>query len=551
MEETVIDYESVTLGKALRRAAGNWPQQEFLVSGNTRLTFAEVDVKVDHFAQGLLDLGMKRGDHMAVWLTNSVDWVLALFAAARIGMVVIPINTRYRTQELQYILRQSDAKILIMMDKYWDIDFYDMMTQIAPGLSQQDPRCLQMSELPKLRSILLWGDARKPGTLSLMGMLKSKPEAALQAAEFRVQASEPVLICYTSGTTGRPKGAMHSHIVLKQSENVAKACHMKAGETALGHMPFYHVAGLFMVILPAVLRGMRLIIMPEWNVDHALDILEQERCAHFGGIPTHYIDCFDAQKKRPRDLSHIKTSWIGGTAVTPEVVRQARSVLRTPHILASYGMTETTISTTFTQFQDSPEVAEQNKGRLTGDFEAKIVDPRNGSKVPAGEIGELLIRGHIVTLGYYKNPEATQAAFSADGWFKTDDLGFFDKDGYLKITGRIKEMFIVGGSNAYPAEIQQHIETHPAVRQSLVVGVTHDRLGQVGYAFLQLEPGASVTSEEIICFCKGAIADYKVPRYVSFVQNFPMTESGKIKRHVLVEQAEATVAQIRLERASA
>lgn len=538
-----LDLETVTLGRLLRRAAATWPDRPFLIADDRETTFQAFDREVDRLACALLSLGFGKGDHIALWLTNSADWVRMLFAAARIGMVVIPINTRYKASELEYILRQSDARALLMMDTCWGIDFYGILRSVAPEVGQQEAGRLSLAKLPELRAVALWGAATRPGTLAMTDLLRTAvDEAALAQAEGQVSPRDPALICYTSGTTGYPKGAMHSHIVIKQSNNVADALHMESGEAILGHMPFYHVAGLFMAILPAVLRGMTLVVMPSWDADRALDLVQAHAVAQFGGIPTHYVDCFDAQRARPRDLSSVKAAWIGGASVSPEVVRRAREVLGTPYILPSYGMTETTISTTFARFDDPPNVAEENKGKLNGDFEARIVDPASGRTLGVGEIGELRLRGHIVTMGYYNNAEATRDAFTADGWFSTGDLGAFDADGNLKITGRIKEMFIVGGSNAYPAEIQAHLETHPGVRQALVVGVPHARLGQVGYAFVQREPqAAALTETEIIAHCKGAIADYKVPRYVAFVAEFPMTESGKIKRHELVSVAEADV----------
>ncbi|WP_162685515.1 AMP-binding protein [Roseovarius amoyensis] len=520
------------------------PDADFLVTENERITFARFDDEVDRVADGLLAAGFGKGDHVALWITNDPDWVRMLFAAARIGMVVIPINTRYKSGELEYILRQSDARALLMMDTCWGIDYPALLGTVIPDLASQRPGNIRSDALPELRAIFSWGDTSPPGAISINSLLERPANAErVRVAAEAVRPEDPVLICYTSGTTGRPKGAVHSHAVVRQSINVAHAMGMKTGDAVLGHMPFYHVAGLFMGVLPAVIHGMSLIVMRDWNADRALDHIEAEKIAHFGGIPTHFLDCFDAQEKRSRDLSSVRAAWIGGAAVSPEVVRRAREVFSTPHILASYGMTETTISTTFTRYDDPPEIAEANIGKLAGDYEARIVDPSSGATLGAGEIGELQVRGHIVTLGYYKNPEATREAITPEGWFRTGDLGVFDERGYLKITGRIKEMFIVGGSNTYPAEIEAHLETHPAIRQALVVGVPHERLGQVAYAYI-LRSGDAETFDEqaAVDHCRGAIADYKVPRYVRFVDAFPMTESGKIQRHVLASQAEAEVA---------
>lgn len=540
MQDTAQD----SLGGLLRRIASTMPDADFLVADNERITFSRFDDEVDRVADGLLAAGFGKGDHVALWVTNSPDWVRMLFAAARIGMVVIPINTRFKSGELEYILRQSDARALLMMDTCWGIDYPGLLSAVIPDLASQQPGHIRSDALPELRAIFSWGDSTPPAAISMNSLLQRPADAErVRAAAEAVRTEDPVLICYTSGTTGRPKGAMHSHAVIRQSMNVARAMGMKAGDAVLAHMPLYHVAGLFMGVLPAVIHGMSLILMRDWNADRALDLIEAEKVAHFGGIPTHFLDCFDAQEKRPRDLGSVRAAWIGGAAVSSEVVRRAREVFSTPHILASYGMTETMISTTFTRFDDPPEVAEENTGKLSGDYEARIVDQSTGATLGAGEIGELQVRGYIVMLGYYKNPEATAESMTDDGWFRTGDLGTFDERGYLKITGRIKEMFIVGGSNTYPAEIEAHLETHPAIRQAVVVGVAHERLGQVGYAFIRRSDEAAPLDEKaVIAHCRGAIADYKVPLYVQFIEAFPMTESGKIQRHVLVSQAEADFA---------
>lgn len=534
------DPAQLTLGQLLRQTATAMPDADFLVSGDDRISFARFDAEVDRLADGLLAAGFAKGDHVALWITNSPDWVRMLFAAARIGMVAIPINTRYKSGELEYILRQSDARALLMMDTCWGIDYPALLGSVIADLDRQRPGDIRSEALPELRAIFSWQDTTAPAAVPLASLLETPADPdRLRAAAEAVRPEDPVLICYTSGTTGRPKGAMHSHRVIRQSMNVARVMGMQTGDAVLAHMPFYHVAGLFMGVLPAVIHGMSLVVMRDWSADRALDLIESERIAHFGGIPTHYLDCFDAQARRPRDLSSVRAAWIGGAAVSPEVVRRAREVFSTPHILASYGMTENTISTSFTRRDDPPEIAEANTGKLSGDFEARIVDPASGETLGPNQIGELQVRGHIVTMGYYKNPEATREAIDPEGWFRTGDLAVFDERGYLKITGRIKEMFIVGGSNAYPAEIEAHLETHPGIRQALVVGAPHERLGQVGYAFIRrTDDGLPLDEQAVIAHCRGAIADYKVPRHVRFVDAFPMTESGKIQRHVLVSQAE-------------
>jgi fatty-acyl-CoA synthase len=312
-------------------------------------------------------------------------------------------------------------------------------------------------------------------------------------------------------------------------------------DVLLGHMPFFHVAGAFTGIVPVLMLGCSLVTMPQWVPDEALEIIERERVTIFGGIPTHFIDCLDAIRRRPRDVSCLKSAWIGGAPVTPDVAMASKQELGLRALQAVYGMTETTAATVFSEFDAPLEVLCDNKGRPIGEFEVIVADPIRGEALPVGSVGEVRVRGHLVMKGYYKNPAATAEAITPEGWFRTGDLGVFDEQGYLKITGRLKEMFIVGGSNAYPAEIERLLQGIPQVKQAVVVGVPHARLGEVGYAFVQLHEPGSMTAEQLLAVARPTMADYKVPRHVAFVDDFPRTTTGKIQRFVLQRQAREKV----------
>jgi fatty-acyl-CoA synthase len=282
--------------------------------------------------------------------------------------------------------------------------------------------------------------------------------------------------------------------------------------------------------------------MPQWVPDEALDTIERERVTIFGGIPTHFIDCLDAIRRRPRDVSCLKSAWIGGAPVTPDVAMAAKQELGLKALQAVYGMTETTAATVFSEFDAPLEVLCDNKGRPIGEFEVAVVDPASGRSLAAGEVGEVRVRGHLVMKGYYRNPTATAEAITPEGWFCSGDLGVIDEQGYLKITGRLKEMFIVGGSNAYPAEIERIVQGMPEVKQAVVVGVPDRRLGEVGYAFIQLHEGQTLAPEVLTARCRALMADYKVPRHVRIVDDFPRTSTGKIQRFVLQQQARERLA---------
>ena len=535
-DENRMDWDHLTLGEALRRSARHRPDTVAIADGETRIGYADLDQRADALAHGLLDLGIGRGDHVAVWLTNCAEWVACWVACARIGAVVVPINTRFKTDEVHYILRQSDARALVMMDRYWNIDFLAMARRMLPQLDGAEPGRIDCPQLPALRSVIVWRDVQAPGTLSL-DALAARGQRRRARGEPLAQAvpTDAVVIVYTSGTTGHPKGAMHSHILLRNAANVARCMHVEPDDVVLGHMPFYHVAGCIATVAMCLLVGCTLVPMAHWVADEALDVIERERVTIFGGIPTHFVDCLDAIRQRPRDTSCLKSAWIGGAPVTPDVALAAKQELHIEGLLAVYGMTETTASTSFSEFDAPLEILCDNKGRAIGEFELSIRDTA-GRPLPQGETGELWVRGHLVMMGYYKNPEATAEVMTPDGWFRTGDLGHFDAAGYLKITGRLKDMFIVGGSNAYPAEIERMLQSHPQVKQAVVVGVPDRRLGEVGMAFVQLHHPDALHADDLIAFCRQHMADYKVPRHIRFVDDFPRTSTGKIQRFVLASQ---------------
>ena len=363
----------------------------------------------------------------------------------------------------------------------------------------------------------------------------------LAEAKRRVKPDDIVMISYTSGTTGAPKGVMLDHRVVAQATRVGQALHMEQGDSVLGHMPFYHVAGLFMALIPSLVLGAKLVILEDWQVEGALRTIEAERINIFGGIPTHFQDLAAAPSLSSHDLSSLKSAWIGGSSVTKEMFERIRDRLGIPKVLSTYGMTENTISTTFNRWDDPPETVYQNKAPILADCDVMIVDPETGLEQPTGQDGEIWCRGDTVMRGYYKNPAPPRETSTPVGGLRPGDIGRFDETGYLSITGRRKEMFKIGGTNAYPAEIEQHIAKLSAVAMSAVVAVPDDRLGEVGYAFVQRAAGTTLSESAVLDHCKGRIADYKVPRYVQFVDDFPRTPSGKIKKFELSEMARRDV----------
>lgn len=537
LNHPIVDrLNDTTMGQALRRSASTYSDYSFFKTAEDNVTFADFDQKVDHFSCALLNLGIRRGDHVAVWLGNSLEWALCFFSCARIGAVVIPVNTRYTESEAAYIIKQSDSKVLILTGSLFKINFPKMLESMAPDILEQEPGHLTLQNFPSLKHII--GIQAEGATYAHdFGRMISTPHehALLAQAEQSVRTDDLLIICYTSGTTGHPKGVMHHHGVIKQATRVGLALDLNTGDRLLGHMPLYHVAGLYMGLIPAMTLGACFVNMTQWDGTQALDLIEHEKITTFGGIPTHFVDLANNPTLHERDLSCIRHAWIGGAPVMRSTFERFKKLLNINQLMSTYGMTENTISTTFNRLDDPIERCCLNQAPILGPTEIVLIDPTSGKLCPPNEIGEVWCRGETVMIGYYKNPQATQDTVSPDGWLKTGDLGRMDQEGYLSITGRLKEMYKSGGTNVYPAEIEQHLVKHQAIKMVAVVGVPDERLSEVGFAFVECHEGHSVTLPEIRDFCRGALAAYKVPRYLKIVTEIPRTSTGKIQKGALTE----------------
>jgi fatty-acyl-CoA synthase len=528
-------WQPVTIAQQLERTAVEAGGREALIAPQRRLTWGEVRDESRDFAKALLAAGVDDGDHVAIWLPNQLEWVLGWFATAYIGAVVIPLNSRYKADEVSYILRQSDSKLLLMRDTFLGIDFVEMLDRLAPpGENGRDT-----SEFPELDAIVALGDPAEHSIpfRDFLAERQSIDDLEIDRRRDGVSYDRPTIIVYTSGTTGHPKGAVHSHRILRNECSIAEWMDIGPDSRILGHMPFFHVAGGFTGILPALIGGGALVLMDHWDVSRALKLIVEERITSFSGIPTHFIDLLNHPDIDRVDTSSLHSGWIGGASNPPEVIDGAINRLGMDRILPVYGMTETTSVTTFPRPHDPREIVLSGKGVPVSDFELKVVDLESGEELGSGAEGEICVRGHCLMQGYYRNEDATTASIDEDGWFHSGDLGVIDENGYLGVTGRKTDMFIVGGANAYPAEIELALSEHPDVVQAYVVGAPDPRLGEVGFAFVQRRPDSNLSEQEVKHFCRGRLADFKVPRYVRFVDELPMTATGKIQRFRLRETA--------------
>jgi len=521
---TRFPYTPTTIHAVLDRTAAAHPDADAIVFEDARLTWAETRERSRAVARALLAADVRPGDHVAVWLPNRPDWLLLWFACSMVGAVVVPVNTRYKTDEAGYIIGQSGSRLLFCLAEFAGIDYLAALDGLP--------------ELPSLRETVVldrdWDAFLARGAATEDGELDAVAGARTEA--------DPTIIVYTSGTTGHPKGAVHTHRILRNEHSIAEALDHDERSRVMNHMPFFHVAGGFTGILPPLITGGAMVLMDRWDPTRAYELIEQERVTVFSGIPTHFIDMLGHPDRERYDVSSLRTGWIGGANNPPEVIRGAIERLGMRGLLPVYGMTETTSITCIPRLDDPVDLVCAGKGFPVSDIEVKVVDVETGAELDAGQEGEVCQRGHLLMEGYHEDPEATAAAIDHEGWFHTGDLGVLDEQGYLEITGRKSDMFIVGGSNAYPAEIESVLAGHSDVHQAYVVGAPDARLGEVGHAFVERRSGATVSADELQAFCKERLADFKVPRTVEFVTSWPMTATGKIQRYRLREQAAAPAA---------
>ncbi|MEE9400832.1 MAG: AMP-binding protein, partial [Dehalococcoidia bacterium] len=532
-----------TLGVILDKVGARYPKQEAIVSGEQRITYETLMHRVDSMANALLKMGVNKGDKVAIWMSNIPEWVYVHFACLRIGAPVVPLSTRYKVHELEYILRQSDSTTLFMMDHFLKVDYTPMIYELCPELKECQPGDLRCERLPLLKRVVIVGEQSYPGMLDYNQVLKSgegyASSAELKKAQEAVEPKDVYIIPFTSGTTGFPKGVVTTHYqYMRIMSAVSARFQMTEEDRILVVSPFSHNMGNMTGMLLGGCNGACILPMESFDPGEALRLIDEEKASKFTGSPTMYIMMLDHADFPRRDTTSIKAAVIGGADVSPDLVRTIMDKMGIKDLISAFGLTENTGVSTMSQPGDPPEVVANTAGKLIfDDCDLKVLDPETGAEVPRGTQGEFCSRGFYVMKEYYRLPEETKKAFNKDGWFRTGDLGTMDEKGYIKITGRLKDMFITGGVNAYPAEIESFLMTHPKISMVAVTGVPDRRMGEVAIAFVKLKEGETATEEEIISFARGKMANYKAPKYVKFVDDFPMTATGKIQKFALKETA--------------
>jgi fatty-acyl-CoA synthase len=514
-----------TIGANFDATVARFGDREALVDRTTgrRWTYAELAADVDALALGLLELGIGQADRVGIWAPNCPEWTLTQYATAKIGAILVNINPAYRTRELEFVLNQSGTRLLIAAERLKTSDYAAMIAEVRP-------RCAGLSHV-----VIIGG----PDWQSLIQRGRQLDRSALERIE--LDTDDPINIQYTSGTTGFPKGATLSHHnILNNGFFVGELCKYTEADRICIPVPFYHCFGMVMGNLAATSHGACMVIpAPSFDPVATLEAVQAERCTSLYGVPTMFIAELSAPGFADYDLSSLRTGIMAGSPCPVEVMKQAMSRMSMREVSICYGMTETSPVSTQTRVDDSLDRRVSTVGRVGPHLEVKVVDPATGATVPRGTPGELCTRGYSVMLGYWEQPDKTAEAIDAAHWMHTGDLAVMDEDGYLAITGRIKDMVIRGGENIYPREIEEFLYTHPDILDAQVIGVPDAKYGEELMAWIRLRPGAQdLTAESLREFCAGQLAHYKIPRYVHIVDEFPMTVTGKVRK---VEMRERSV----------
>ena len=512
----------LTIAQVVRETV-RFGDREALVDGDRRWSFSEVVKAVESAARSFIALGLQHGDRLAIWAPNSAEWIFSALGAQIVGGVLVPINTRFKGSEAAYVLNHSGAKFLLCDNKFLGQNYAQEL---------RDSRIA----LPSLEHVIDFSgatDAQCTPWQDFLAQGHSVPLAEVHERERKIMPSDLCDIIFTSGTTGKPKGVMSRHDqTIRVFTEWSSIVGLSESDRYLIVNPFFHTFGYKAGFLACLLSGATMIPVPMFDVPTVLKIVNQEKITALPGPPTLYLSILNHPERNNFDLSSLRLAVTGSAAVPVEMIRRMRQELTFTVILTAYGLTESTGTITMCRADDDPLTISTTSGRAISDVEVRVVD-QNNLEVARGTAGEIICRGYNVMPGYFENPEATAQAIDTDGFLHTGDIGIMDANGYLAITDRIKDMFIVGGFNAYPAEIENTLLTHPSIAQVAVVGQPDDRLGEVGHAFVVLRTEQTVSEQELIEWSRQCMANYKVPRHITFVDLLPLNASGKVLKYEL------------------
>ena len=534
----------LTIGDMFDLTVEKYPDHPALISRhqNVRLSYRELQAQVNQCAKGLMQLGFQKGERVGIWSPNRSEWCITQFATSKIGVILVNINPAYRLNELEYALKQSGCNGIVIAPEFKTSNYTEMLYTLAPELKNCAAGELTSARLPDLKKVIRLGSEEKPGMFNwdaLMAMGSAVSDEQLLERQRQQEFDDPINIQYTSGTTGFPKGATLSHHnILNNGYFMARLQNFSATDKLCIPVPLYHCFGMVMGNLGCITHGAAMIYPSEGFEPLAvLQTVEEEKCTALYGVPTMFIAELDHPDFRKFDLTSLRTGVMAGSPCPVEVMKKVISLMHMSDVEICYGMTETSPVSTQTRSDSPLDKRVGTVGVIHPHLEIKIVDPLTGQIVPIGAAGELCTRGYSVMLGYWNNAEATANAIDTARWMHTGDLATMDAEGYINIVGRIKDMIIRGGENVYPREIEEFLYTHPKVSDVQVIGLPDPKYGEEIMAWVKVKPGEQLTAEELKEFCQGQIAHYKVPRYIKFVDTFPMTVTGKIMKFQMREQS--------------
>ncbi len=545
-----------TIGDRFDEIVEKYPDHEALIDipQQYRYTYTDLKKEADGFARALIRLGIKKGDRVGIWASNRVEWVLTQLGTSKVGAIQVNINPSYCRNELEYVLNQSGCQVLIMAAEFKTSNYIEMINDLAPELARHQPGKteLKAAKLPHLKTVVVLTRNPPPGTYNWhafthLGNYIS--QANLMEVQATLSADEPINIQYTSGTTGFPKGATLSHHnILNNGHLVCSMMKFTHADRLVIPVPLYHCFGMVMGNLGCFSHGATVIYACEvFEPEAVLKAVEQEKATALYGVPTMFIAELEHPNFNQYNLSSLRTGIMAGSSCPVEVMKQVNNKMHMQEVEIAYGMTETSPVSTQTRHNAPIEKRVSTVGQVMPHTEVKIIDPETGLTVPIGTPGELCTRGYCVMLGYWNDPERTQASIDAARWMHTGDLATMDEEGYINVVGRIKDMVIRGGENIYPREIEEFLYTHPQISDVQVIGVPDKKYGEEVMAWIITKEGEGLTAQQVKDYCEGQIAQYKVPRYIKFVTDFPMTVTGKIRK---VEMRAISIKELGLEQAA-